>query len=135
MLEAKLLGPGDLIVSLGSEFIENDDAQQTQAAGPSLEAVKQDCELKAFSRLAVHLKKAFPQLRLCFVVDALSACGRCFQMCQDNGWVSVVTFKPKDLPAAWSEFEQFLPLCPENVRDWTTPEGVHRVDRWVNDLS
>lgn len=63
------------------------------------------------------------------------ACGRFSQICKDNGWAYVVTFKPKDLPTAWGEFERLLPLCPENLRDWTTPEGVHRVYRWVNDLS
>ncbi len=134
VLEAKVLGPGDLIVSLASEFIQNEDAAEAQAAKRSAEEVKQDCELKAFSRLAVHLKKAFPQVRLCFVVDALYACGRFFQTCQDNDWAYVVTFKPKDLPTAWGEFEQLLPQCPENVRDWTTPQGVHRLYRWVNDL-
>jgi hypothetical protein len=136
VLEAKLLGPGDLTLSIGSVFIENDDAQAAAAAGHrSAEAVKQDCELAAFSRLAPQVKRAFPQLRLCWAVDALYACGRFFQACRDYRWTYVVTFKPKDLPTAWGEFERLLPLCPHNVLERTTAEGVHRVYRWVRDLS
>ena len=56
VLEAKLLGPGDLTLSIGSAFIENDHAQAPAAAGRrSAEAIKQDCELTAFSRMAPQL--------------------------------------------------------------------------------
>lgn len=56
VLEAKLVTASGLAISLGvTEFIENVDP----------EATKQDCELKAFCRLAPKLKAAFPQLRIC----------------------------------------------------------------------
>jgi hypothetical protein len=131
VLEAKLLGPGDLTLSIGSEFIDNGDAP---AGRRSAEAAKQDCELTAFSRMAPQLKRDFPQLRLCLAVDALYACGRFFQACRDHGWAFLCTFKPKGLPTAWGEFERLLPLCPDNVLERTTAEGVHRVYRWVHDL-
>ena len=132
MLEAKLLGPGDLTLSIGSAFIENDDAQAAAAAGHrSAEAIKQDCELKAFSRMAGPLKQDFPQLQLCLAVDALYACGRFFQECRDKQWSFVVTFKPKDLPVAWGEFQRLLPLCPHNVLERQAAEGVRQVYRWV----
>jgi hypothetical protein len=132
VLEAKLLGPGDLTLSIGSEFIENDDAGTAQAAGQrSAEAVKQDCELTAYSRMAPRLKKDFPQLRLCWSVDSLYACGRFFQECKDNHWSFVCTFKPKDLPVAWGEFQRLLPLCPQNVLERQPARGVRQVYRWV----
>jgi hypothetical protein len=59
VLEAKRLGPAGVVVSVDSEFIANSDAED--AAGKGAEAIKQDCELKAFSRLAARVKKAFPQ--------------------------------------------------------------------------
>jgi hypothetical protein len=130
VLEAKLLGPGDLTLSVGSAFIENEDAPAA-AGRRSAEAIKQDCELKAFSRMAPQLKKDFPQLRLCLAVDALYACGRFFQECQDRRWAFVVTFKPKDLPTAWDEFQRLLPLCPENVLERRPSAGVRQVYRWV----
>jgi hypothetical protein len=136
VLEAKLLGSSNVALSIGSAFIENDGAQAAAAAGRrSAEAVKQDCAWKAFSRLAPPGKQAFPQLRLCWAVDALYACGRFLQACRDHGWSYVVTLKPKDLPAAGGEFERLLPLCPRDVLERTTAEGVHRVCRWVHDLS
>ncbi len=134
VLEAKLLGPGDLVLSVGSEFIENSDAQAT-GKRHSAEAIKQDCELKAFSRLAPVLKKEFPQLRLCLSVDSLYACGRFFQMCQDHGWSYVCVFKPKDLPTVWRDFQALLPWCPENKLERTWREGVHQLYRWVPKLS
>jgi len=54
VLEAKLLGPAGVVLSIGSEFIANADTEATR--GQNDEAVKQDCELKAFSRLAPRLK-------------------------------------------------------------------------------
>jgi hypothetical protein len=139
VLEAKLLGPGDRILSIGSEFIENDKfgrnfsklARAAAAGHRSAEAVKQDCELKAFSRMAPQLKKDFPQLRLCWSVDSLYACGRFFQECKDNRWTVVVTFKPQDLPTAWGEFQRLLPLCPQNVLERRPAAGVRQVYRWV----
>lgn len=135
VLEAKVLGPGDLVLSVGSEFIENADAHNPTAKRRSAEAVKQDCELKAFSRLAPALKQQFPQLRLCVTVDALYACGRFFQVCQDNDWSFICTLKPKDLPTVWRDFQALLPLCPENTLERTLPSGVRQVYRWVPEMS
>jgi hypothetical protein len=136
VLEAKLLGPGDLTLSIGSAFIENDHVQATAAAGRrSAEAIKQDCELTAFSRMAPQLKKDFPQLQLCLTVDALYACGRFFQACKDKHWAFVVTFKPKDLPTAWDEFQRLLPLCPHNVLERQPTAAVRQVYRWVKGVS
>jgi hypothetical protein len=129
VLEAKLLGPADLVFSLGSAFIENSDA--TAGRPHTAERAKQDCELNALCRLAPALKKDFPQLRLCLAVDALYACGRFFQICRDNHWSFVCTLKPKDLPTVWDEFQRLLPLCPQNRRELWLPNGVHQVYRWV----
>jgi hypothetical protein len=135
VLEAKVLGPGDLVLSVGSEFIENADAPAATGKRRSAEAIKQDCELNAFSRLAPQVKQAFPQLRLCWSVDGLYACGRFFQTCQDYGWSFVCTFKPTVLPTVWRDFQGLLPLCPENTLERTLASGVQQVYRWVNDLS
>lgn len=134
VLEAKVLGPGDLVLSMGSAFIENADAEDPTAKRRSAETVKQDCELKAFSRLAPPLKQEFPQLRLCVSGDALYACGRFFQVCHDHHWSFICTLKPKDLPTVWDEFQRLLPLCPENTWERTLKGGVGQVYRWVRDL-
>ncbi len=133
VLEAKLVSPLGLALSLGSEFIDNRHATLRPAV--EAEARKQDCERKAFARLAPQLKADFPQTRLCLAGDALFACGPVFQTCQDYGWHYVLTFKPGALPAVWQDFQGLLTLCPGQVRRLTTPEGRELEYRWVNELS
>jgi hypothetical protein len=76
VLEAKLLTSTGLAVSLASEFIENPPGR-TPA---DYQDQKQDCELKAFARLAPALKAAFPQLPLCLSFDSLYGCGPVFAL-------------------------------------------------------
>jgi hypothetical protein len=135
VLEAKLLGPAGLVLSVGSEFIENTDLPDSADANLQNEEVKQDCELKAFSRLAPRLKQQFPQLRLVLAGDSLFACGRVFQLAADYDWAYVVTFKEGRLPTVWAEFQALLPLCPENHWQRTSAAGVQESYRWVLGLS
>ena len=51
VLEAKIVTTTGLSISLASEFIEND---------PDRDYEKQDCEQKAFKRIAKKIKKHFP---------------------------------------------------------------------------
>jgi hypothetical protein len=131
VLEAKLLGPAGLTLSMASEFIENSDSN----AGLAGEAHKQDCELKALSRLLPQLRRDFPQLRLCLSGDSLYACGRMLQLAKDHCCNYVLTFKPGHMPAVWEDFQSLLKLCPENTLERSTPEGICRVYRWVHGLS
>lgn len=133
VLEAKLVGPAGVVLSVGSEFIENGDLAGSR--GKDAERVKQDCELKAFSRLAPELKKTFPQLQIVIAGDSLFACGRVLQLAKENNWAYVLTFKKGHMPAVWAEFERLLPLCPDNRLEFQTPEGERQVYRWVRDLS
>ena len=116
---------------MASEFIENSDSN----AALSGEAHKQDCELKALSRLLPQLRRDFPQLRLCLSGDSLYACGRTLQLAKDYHCDYVFTFKPGHMPAVWEDFQSLLKLCPENTLERSTPEGVHQVYRWVHGLS
>jgi hypothetical protein len=133
VLEAKLLGPGGVVVSLGSEFLEN-----TDAAGPtgrSAEQVKQDCELKAAQRLLPRIKQDYPQLRFVLAVDNLYACGTLFALAQQLRWSFVVTFKEGRTPALWREYQALLPACPGNALSRTWGDGRAQTFRWVNQLA
>ncbi len=129
VLEAKVLGPAGVVISLGSEFIDNADA--AAAKGKSAEQVKQDCELKALERLLPRLKKAYPQLPFVLVLDSLYGCGTAFALAEQLGWSYVVTFKEGRTPALWREFQALLPACPENAlrREWG--DGWVQQFRWV----
>jgi hypothetical protein len=132
VLEAKLLGPAGVLVSLGSEFIDNADAADAQGRGAA--QVKQDCELKALRRLLPRIKADYPQLRFVLALDNLYACGTAFALAQELGWSFVVTFKEGRTPALWREYRALLPACPENRlrREWG--DGRVQEFRWVDDL-
>jgi hypothetical protein len=129
VLEAKLLGPAGLVVSLESEFIDNADA--ALAKGKSAEEVKQDCELKALARLLPRIKQDYPQLRFVLAMDNLYACGSVFALVQDLGWSFVVTFKEGRTPSLWREYQALLPACSENALTRTWDKGRVQEFRWV----
>jgi hypothetical protein len=52
-------------------------------AGSDTDTTQQDCELKAFKRLAVNIKQEFPQLPLMILLDGLYASGPVFDL-----WIS-----------------------------------------------
>jgi hypothetical protein len=133
-LEGKILGPADTVISIATQFIDNRDGMQ--AVSPAdVEQRKQDCELKALRRLAVDLRRDFPQLPLCLSGDGLFACGEGFQIGKDYRLSYVYVFKQGRLPALWQDFQGLLQLCPERKVEIWTPTGDHLVYRWVNDLS
>jgi hypothetical protein len=124
VLEAKIVTPDGLAISVGSEFIENADPNAT----------KQDCEIKAFVRLARQLKKDFPQLMLCLCLDGLYAKGTVMDICQENHWKYFITFKEGSMPAVWREYQTLLELCPQNRKEHTMPQGVRQTYAWVDNL-
>ena len=138
VLEAKIVHPCGLAISIGTEFIENPTPQKPSKSKAKLtdyEAVKQDCELKAFLRLAPQLKKQFPQTRFCVAADSLMACGPVLTICEQNGWSYVLTFKPGRTPALWADFQGLLKLCPANRLKVHSKDGkIVQLFRWANDL-
>jgi hypothetical protein len=133
VLEAKLLGPGGVVVSLGGEFIDNADAGDTKGKGA--EEVKQHCELKALHRLLPRIKEDYPQLPFVLAVDGLYGCGPMFAPAQQFGWSFVVTFEEGRTPALWQEYRALLSACPQNVlrRQWA--DRPVQEFRWVTQLS
>jgi len=124
VLEAKLVTPSGLALSIASEFIEN--------PGPNRST--QDCELNAFLRLAERLKKDYPQVRLCLALDALYANGTVFQICRENNWKFIIAFKEGSLPALWREYQTLLGLCPRNRTQHRPDPDTDQTFAWVGDL-
>jgi hypothetical protein len=133
VLEAKLVGPDGMVLSIGTEFIDNRDAADTPVEAGE-EKRKQDCELKALRRLAPRLRQEFPQLPICLSGDSLNACGEGFQIGKDYKFSFIHVFKPGRTPALWQEFQNLLKLTPEQKVQVHTPQKVLQVYRWVNDL-
>ena len=124
VLEAKLVLPNGLSLSLATEWIENE----------SLEYDKQDCELKAFNRLSVKLKKSFPRLPICIVGDGLYPNKTVFGICEKNHWEYTITLKDGNLPFVWEEAESLIPLQKENKFEIRTQEEK-RVHQWVTEIN
>jgi hypothetical protein len=121
VLEAKIVTPPGLALSVATEFIEN------ASEAPS----RQDCELKAFYRLAARLKACFPQARLCLLLDALYARAPVLRLCAQNHWRYIITLKAGALPCVFDEFERLKPLEPTQQRVWAK-DGKRQTFRWIN---
>jgi hypothetical protein len=74
------------------------------------ETEKEDCELKAFERLAQRLKKEFPKLAICLVADSLYCCQAVVTICQLFDWKYVLTLKEGRQPTIWDETIRLLPF-------------------------
>ena len=133
VLEAKVVTHAGFALPMGTAFIDNQEADTDPSLGA--ERRKQDCELKAFRRLAEDLKAHYPQTRLCIAGDSLFACGEVIETCERNAWKYVLTFKPGRLPAVWEDFQQLLEASPESASRLELPDGTHLEFRWINGLS
>jgi len=127
ILEAKLVTTTGFAFSVMTEFIEN----------PGEHPTKQDCELKAFYRLAQRLKQRFPRLPICLLLDGLFAGGPTFTRCEDYGWKYLITLQDGDLPSVHQDFEALMKLAPDQHLHFTPPgyPPTPQVYRWMNDLN
>jgi hypothetical protein len=122
VLEAKLIAPNGFAISLATEWIENPEVY-----------VKQDCELKAFRRLAEKLKRFFPRLPICIHADGLYPNRTFFDICAAHDWRFIVTLKDGNLKSVWEEVEMEL-LTSKNDRRITTRDQAEQRYRWLTGL-
>lgn len=126
VLEAKIVLGDDMVVSIASEFIENDGEDAERQKKMSVEEIKQDCEIKAFQRLASKLKQAFSRLPICIMGDSLYSNEKVFQICDDNQWKYLIRFKDGRIPSVAAEFHLLKDREVQNQKDGT---------KWVNGIS
>lgn len=122
VLEAKLITPNGFAISLATEWIENPEQYD-----------KQDCEQKAFKRLAEKLKTYFPRLPICMHADGLYPQKTFFDICAQNDWCFIVTLKDGNLKSLWEEIDMEL-LTSKNQRGRRGGPGVEQAFRWLNGL-
>lgn len=127
VLEAKLICSNGFSISLATEWIEN----------PVGDFDKQDCERKAFKRLAEKIKKSFPRLPICITADGLYPSQPFFNICQENNWHFIVTFKEGNLPSVWEKIRSLPKNVLTNTRnetDYHQGKKVTLVFRWINEI-
>jgi hypothetical protein len=101
VMEAKLLCSNGFSISIMTEWIINDPKNTEKVK--SAEKIKQDCEQKAFARLAEKLKATYPQLAICILGDGLYPNDTIFNICKTNHWDFIFTFKDGNLKTVWEE--------------------------------
>ena len=127
VLEVKLVTNNGFALSIGTEFIENPIGWNES------EQMKQDCELKAFYRLAKKLKTHFPRLPVCLLLDGLYACAPVFKICEDNKWKYIVVLKDDDLPSVTREFKSLCEITPQTSHCFKQDQATY-LYRWINDI-
>jgi hypothetical protein len=123
VLEAKLVCSNGLSLSLCSEWIINGQ-----------EYIKQDCELKAFKRLAVRLKKYFSRLPVCLLFDGLYCNGPVMDICSENGWQWIAVFKEGNLPSIHQELELLPGGAFRKLERLIPHQKTQRKYYWCNDI-
>lgn len=89
MLEAKIYFGNNIVCSIASEPIENSEDYVNQ----NDETIKQDCESKAFVRLAEKIKSRFPRLPIIITADGLYVTEKVLQTCKNYGWDYIIRYK------------------------------------------
>lgn len=100
VLEAKLYLGHDLVCSIATEPIQNTEEYINQGE----DKVKQDCESKAFARLAAKIKKRFPRLPIVITADGLYVNQKVIQICMDYGWDYIIRYKEGSASSIASEY-------------------------------
>jgi hypothetical protein len=125
VLEANLAFQNGMVIPLLSEILSYTEGDNKNN--------KQDCEQRAFKRLAARLKKSFPRLPIMVLLDGLYPNGPVMELCRKYKWDFMIVLQDDSLPLVWEEMEGLKDQQPENRlhRKW----GNRRQRfRWVNHI-
>jgi hypothetical protein len=111
--EAKLVTAAGHCFSLAGEWVEN----------PSGDFNKQDCELKAFARLADKLKKQYPRLPVCILADGLYPNNTVFDICRSNDWKYILVLQDTMLKSVQEEVD-LIRLRKSVAENYRVKSGV-----------
>ena len=107
VLECKLV-VGSIVISLDSEFIENEKMLN--------ENEKQDCEVKAFKRMVTRIKKNYPKYTFIITGDGLYATTPIINICKKYNWFYIFNLKPERLKSINEMFEDNIKYNNETSR-------------------
>jgi len=125
VLEANIALRNGMSIPLATEFLA--------VSHGDTDREKQDCELRAFKRLAAWLKEQFPRLPLLLLLDGLYPNGPLMTECRRHGWDFMIVLQDKSLPTVWEEYNGLKGLQEENqlVQKWGPRTQRFR---WVNQI-
>lgn len=94
VLEAKLVTSNGFSISLGTEWMVNEEV-----------FTKQDCEYKAAMRLFKKLKSQYPRLQMCLLLDGLYAKDPIMKAIKSHGWEFIIVWKDKTMYSKQDEVQ------------------------------
>lgn len=106
VLESVLILDNGIVLPLLTETLENKDWVEGQT--------KQDCERRAFERLAKKLYRLFGKGNITLVADGLYACGSVIKKCHEYKWEYMLSLKEDSIPDVWKEATGLMRLEPSN---------------------
>ncbi len=89
-VQASLISPDGLCLPMSSEWIENEEFYD-----------KQDCETKATKRLVKKLRRMYPQLKLCILLDSLYSNEPMLKAIEEARMEWIVVFKEGTMPEVY----------------------------------
>lgn len=99
VLEAKLVTLSGFSVSIATQWIENPIDGEFD---------KQDIESKAFKRLSIDLKKAFPRLPIMLLLDGLYPNKPVLDICKKNNWKYNIVLKDNSLKSVQEVLQDMI---------------------------
>lgn len=126
VLEANLVLSNGISIPLMSEFLD-------YSKGDS-EREKQDCEQRAFFRLAKRLKVAFPHLPILLCLDGLFASGPVMSRCRQYKWHFLIVLQDGNLPYLWQEYDGLKCYRTDEQRLWLSWANRTQLFEWQNDI-
>lgn len=124
VLECKLV-VGSIVISLDSEFIENERMIN--------ENEKQDCEVKAFKRMIKRIKKNYPKYKFIITGDGLYATTPIINICEKNHWFYIFNLKPERLKNINETFEDNINYHNEvNIKNYFLSSNIEFNGNLIN---
>jgi len=125
VLEASLAFSNGMTIPLMSEILSYTEGDTGND--------KQDCEQKAFKRLAKRLKAEFGHLSIMVLLDGLYPNGPIMELCGKNKWDFMIVLQDKSLKSVWEEYEGLKKLETKNYFSTTWGNRIQRFE-WVNGI-
>jgi hypothetical protein len=125
VLEASMAFHNGMVIPLLSEFLDYTEGDTDEK--------KEDCETKAFKRLAVRLKVEFKRLRIMILLDGLYPNGPIMEICRKNKWDFMIVLKDKSLRSVWEEYYGLKQLQTENRMKMKWGDRRQKFE-WVNEI-
>lgn len=129
VVEAKIICSNGFNISIASEWLQNSEDVNA----------KQDCEQKAFARLASKIKALYPRLPVIITADSLYPNQTVFDICKANNWDYIFVLKEGSLKSVWQEINSLYPLqegvnAQERVIEKKATSYLKEKSMFINDI-